>query len=71
MTAPSATLTGATVKPEDTIADANHVWVTVDRDHDATEYQIDACARCGAERHSEWGTLPTFFPPSAEVSSCR
>lgn len=60
----------AAVKLDDSNEDevAEHVWVTVRRDHDATEYQIDACSRCGAERRSEWGTLPTFLPPSAERS---
>lgn len=43
-----------------------HIWATVHRDYDAAEYQIDKCSRCGAERHSEWGTLPTFIPSSAE-----
>ena len=58
----------ATVKLDDSNEDeeTRHVWVTVHRDLDATSNQVDACSRCGAERRSEWGTLPTFLPPSAE-----
>jgi hypothetical protein len=43
-----------------------HEWVKVRDEEDATEFCIELCARCGAARFSEWGTLPWFRPPAAE-----
>lgn len=49
----------------ETLPPVCHEWTLTYQGVTASEYEIHTCTRCGIQRHSEWGTVPTYYPNSS------